>query len=60
VGQVAPPTPSGLPPAENWYYCDNPNGYYPYIASCNAPWHAVPVTPQAQELGASPPSPPPG
>src|SRR5580658_8898149 len=34
-----PPTPlSGLPPAQYWYFCDNPQGYYPYVASCNSPW----------------------
>jgi hypothetical protein len=43
---VEPPTPvpAGLPPAQFWYYCDNPRGYYPYVASCLGPWHAVPVT----------------
>lgn len=24
-----------------WYYCDNPPGYYPYVAECRLPWHAV-------------------
>jgi hypothetical protein len=45
VEQQAPPTPVGLPPAENWYFCDNPQGYYPYVASCNGPWRSVPTTP---------------
>ncbi len=45
VVQQAPPTPTGLPPSANWYYCDNPQGYYPYVASCNGPWRAVPATP---------------
>lgn len=47
VVQQPPPTPQGLPPAQNWYYCDNPKGYYPYVASCNGPWRAVPATPPA-------------
>jgi hypothetical protein len=45
VVQQAPPAPTGLPPAQSWYYCDNPQGYYPYVASCNGTWHAVPATP---------------
>lgn len=47
VVQQAPPVPTGLPPAQNWYYCDNPKGYYPYVASCNGAWRAVPATPPA-------------
>lgn len=54
VVQQAPPTPQGLPPTQNWYYCDNPKGYYPYVASCNGPWRPVPATPPA------PGGPPPG
>lgn len=45
VVQQAPPVPTGLPPSPSWYYCDNPQGYYPYVASCNAPWREVPATP---------------
>jgi len=45
VAQQAPPTPSGLPPTQDWYFCDNPQGYFPYVASCNSPWHAVPTQP---------------
>lgn len=45
VVQQAPPMPTGLPPMQLWYFCDNPQGYYPYVASCNVPWRPVPVTP---------------
>lgn len=45
VVQQPPPMPSGLPPTQSWYYCDNPQGYYPYVASCNGPWREVPATP---------------
>ena len=24
-----------------WYYCDDPPGYYPYVAECRMPWHTV-------------------
>lgn len=45
VVQQPPPAPTGLPPAQFWYFCDNPQGYYPYVASCNGPWREVPATP---------------
>lgn len=40
-----PAMPLGAPPAQSWYYCDDPKGYYPYIRSCRGDWRAVPVTP---------------
>lgn len=43
VVQQPPPVPQGLPPAQSWYYCANPQGYYPYVASCSVPWQAVPA-----------------
>jgi len=48
IVQQAPPVPSGLPPMQTWYYCDNPQGYYPYVASCNNPWQQVPAQPPRQ------------
>jgi hypothetical protein len=45
VVQQPPPAPSGLPPSQSWYFCDNPQGYYPYVAACNGPWREVPATP---------------
>lgn len=39
------PAPSGPPPQQNWYYCDNPKGYYPYIDHCSREWRAVPANP---------------
>jgi hypothetical protein len=43
---VAPPAPpaTGLPPAQFWYYCDDPAGYYPYVTTCNTQFR--PVAPQ--------------
>jgi hypothetical protein len=45
---VAPPptvyvTPSAPPPPQPavWYYCDNPQGYYPYVSTCGTPWRQV-------------------
>jgi len=45
IVQQAPPVPTGLPPAQFWYYCDNPTGYFPYVAACNGPWRQVPANP---------------
>jgi len=40
------PAPEGPPPEQNWYRCAMPEGYYPYVQSCDGPWQAVPVTPE--------------
>jgi hypothetical protein len=45
IVQQPPPMPTGLPPATSWYFCNNPRGYYPYVASCKEPWSQVPATP---------------
>jgi hypothetical protein len=37
IEQGAPPG----PPAQFWYYCNNPSGYYPYVKECRTPWRAV-------------------
>ncbi len=65
VVQQPPPSPAGLPPAQFWYYCDSPQGYYPYVASCNIAWRQVAATPAPQappapSSSAPPPPPPPG
>lgn len=55
--QVAPPvyieqTPqqaqqAATPQAENgsWYYCKQPEGYYPYVKECPQGWQKVPAQP---------------
>lgn len=35
-------------PASAWYYCKNPEGYYPYIKACPAGWQTVPAQPPSQ------------
>ena len=45
IAQQAPPMPTGLPPMPTWYFCDDPQGYFPYVASCMVPWRAVPAMP---------------
>jgi hypothetical protein len=35
------------PESNYWYYCQNPQGYYPYIKSCPGGWmKVVPETPK--------------
>lgn len=41
---VSAPAPTPAPP-QNWYYCRNPAGYYPYVAQCRGQWEQVPATP---------------
>jgi hypothetical protein len=38
TAQAAPPT------APVWYYCSNPQGYYPYVPECSLPWQPVPAS----------------
>lgn len=38
--QLAPAAPAQTASA-NWYYCQNPAGYYPYVQSCTQPWVSV-------------------
>ncbi len=44
-----PPTPQVYvqppPPQPYWYYCDNPQGYYPYVPECPGGWQQVTPTP---------------
>ena len=45
--QPAPPVASEPPsPPPVWYYCDDPQGYYPYVHQCPGGWRTVPQTPQ--------------
>ncbi|WP_157679133.1 hypothetical protein [Methylovulum psychrotolerans] len=37
--QAAPDYPSG-----SWYYCDDPQGYYPTVRECPDGWQRVPPT----------------
>src|SRR5712692_9438767 len=42
---VESPPPLYAPPqAQYWYWCSNPQGYYPYIQDCPSGWR--PVSPQ--------------
>ena len=39
--QQTPPPVSQTNPAAYWYYCNNPEGYYPYIKECPNGWQKV-------------------
>jgi hypothetical protein len=45
-----PPPPTGAPQAVTWYYCDNPQGYYPYVQNCGSGWRQVPSAPPGYQL----------
>lgn len=46
VYAAPPPPPAPLAPqAQTWYYCDSPQGYYPYVSSCASGWRQVPAQP---------------
>jgi hypothetical protein len=34
-----------MPPWPYWYYCDEPDGYYPYVKTCTHNWAAIPISP---------------
>lgn len=42
--EVAEPAP---PASASWYYCANPQGYYPYVENCPGGWQAVAPRPPA-------------
>ncbi len=37
----APPASAPPPPPPSWYYCENPQGYYPYVQQCPRGWRPV-------------------
>jgi hypothetical protein len=48
VGRVVQAPLSVAAAPQFWYYCDNPPGYYPYVANCNTQYRQVPVSPLGQ------------
>jgi hypothetical protein len=43
----------GQPQQSYWYYCRDPEGYYPYVASCPGGWvQVVPTPPPGKERAA--------
>ena len=36
------------PQSNYWYYCENPQGYYPYVKNCPNGWQQVSPQPPAQ------------
>ena len=42
----APVQATGAPPPQYWYYCDNPQGYYPHVQTCSSAWRPVAPTQQ--------------
>lgn len=47
-GEVQAPVPQAQAPANDWYYCAKPEGYYPYVKECPGGWQRVaPRPPQS-------------
>src|SRR3569832_2306900 len=41
----APAPPEAAATPQYWYYCADPQGYYPYVPQCRVNWQRVPTTP---------------
>lgn len=39
------PAPAPVSRSNDWFYCNNPDGYYPYVKSCPGGWQRVPAQP---------------
>ncbi len=44
--QQSPPTTQNYP-SGYWYYCNSPEGYYPYVKQCPSGWQQVEANPPA-------------
>ena len=44
-----PPGPQAQDQQQSWYYCEDPQGYYPYVEDCRSGWHSVPAEPPPQQ-----------
>jgi hypothetical protein len=43
--QPSAPASAQPPPPASWYYCEHPQGYYPYVQQCPGGWRPVTPTP---------------
>ncbi len=43
------PQPQQAAPPQYWYYCREPQGYYPYVNTCPGGWQKVAPTPPDQK-----------
>lgn len=43
-GAVSAPQPTG-----SWYFCADPQGYYPYVQQCRTSWQRVSPTPPGMQ-----------
>lgn len=46
--QQAQPTQQAQPQTNYWYYCRDPDGYYPYVKTCPGGWLQVAPQPPGQ------------
>lgn len=50
------PAPPSQAPAQFWYYCSSPQGYYPYVPECSSGWRKVAATSSNGTMPANPPT----
>jgi hypothetical protein len=43
---------TAAPPSGSWYHCNDPEGYYPYVTSCNQAWTPVATNPSVDVASA--------
>jgi hypothetical protein len=48
IEQTAPQASTQLP-SNYWYYCNDPQGYYPYVKDCPAGWQKVAPQPSSRQ-----------
>jgi len=48
IQQQAQPTQQAQPQTNYWYYCRDPDGYYPYVKTCPGGWLQVAPQPPGQ------------
>jgi hypothetical protein len=49
IVQEAPTIIQPAQAANNWYFCDSKNAYYPYVNECAEGWRTVPAQPPTQK-----------
>jgi len=51
----APPAAAAIPPLPPaWFYCRDPDGFFPYVTSCRHEWQPMPVVPPPPGAGIPP------
>lgn len=52
--EMAPEDSGIVQPATSWYYCREPEGYFPYVKTCPSGWQTVPMQPVPADPAVAP------